>query len=67
MPRHLSAVRDRRLRHIERVSQAVHERLTREINYLSHRAIALQEAEELAAVQMAAIDAQPDSGDAGGV
>lgn len=43
VPKHLSGVRERRLRHIDRVSQAVHERLTREINFLSHRAIALQE------------------------
>lgn len=43
VPKHLAAVRERRLRHIDRVTQAVHERLTREINFLSHRAIALQE------------------------
>ncbi len=30
------------------------------------RAISLQEAEELAAVQMAAVDAQPETGMAGG-
>lgn len=43
VPKHLASVRERRLRQIERVSQAVHERLTREINFLSQRAIALQE------------------------
>jgi len=43
VPKHLASVRDRRLGHIEKVSQAVHERLTREVNFLSHRAIALQE------------------------
>src|SRR5690606_19776614 len=43
VPRHLATVRDRRLRHIEKVTQAVHERLTREINFLSRRAIELQE------------------------
>lgn len=42
-PRHLGEVRDRRLRHIEKVRTAVHERLTKEINHLSHRAIVLQE------------------------
>jgi hypothetical protein len=43
VPKHLSAVRERRLRHIDKVSQAVHERLTREINFLSHRAIVLNQ------------------------
>ncbi len=42
-PRHLGEVRERRLRHIEKVRKAVHERLTKEINHLSHRAIMLQE------------------------
>jgi superfamily II DNA or RNA helicase len=43
VPNHLTEVRERRIRHLDKVSQAVHERLTKEINFLSHRAIALQE------------------------
>lgn len=40
-PEHLSEVRDRRERHIEKTHNAVRERLTKEINYLSARAISL--------------------------
>jgi superfamily II DNA or RNA helicase len=40
-PQHLDEVRGRRERHIEKIHRAVHERLTREINYLSGRAIEL--------------------------
>jgi len=43
VPKHLAEVRDRRLRHVDKVQAAVRERLTHEINYLSHRAIVLEE------------------------
>jgi superfamily II DNA or RNA helicase len=43
VPQHLAEVRDRRLRQIAKVSQAVHERLTKEINYLADRAVMLRE------------------------
>jgi superfamily II DNA or RNA helicase len=43
VPQHLNEVRERRLRHVDKVRKAVHERLTKEINHLSHRAITLQE------------------------
>jgi hypothetical protein len=42
-PKHLSEVRDRRLRHVDKVQAAVRDRLTHEISHLSHRAIALEE------------------------
>lgn len=42
VPKHLAEVRDRRLRHVDKVQAAVRDRLTHEINYLSHRAIVLQ-------------------------
>lgn len=43
VPKHLAEVRDRRLRHVDKVQAAVRERLTHEISYLSHRAIVLEE------------------------
>jgi superfamily II DNA or RNA helicase len=43
VPSHLAEVRDRRLRHVDKVQAAVRERLTHEISYLSHRAIVLEE------------------------
>jgi len=43
VPQHLNEVRERRLKHINKVRNAVHERLTKEINHLSHRVITLQE------------------------
>lgn len=42
-PKHLSEVRDRRLRHVDKVQAAVRDRLTHEISHLSHRAITLEE------------------------
>lgn len=42
-PKHLADIRERRLRHVDKVQAAVRERLTHEINYLSHRAISLEE------------------------
>ncbi|MDE1964109.1 MAG: DUF3883 domain-containing protein [Xanthomonadaceae bacterium] len=42
VPAHYDEVRERQERHIERVEKAVHERLVKEINYLTHRAIQLQ-------------------------
>lgn len=42
VPKHLGEIRDRRLRHVDKVQAAVRDRLTREINYLSHRAIVLE-------------------------
>ena len=42
VPEHLGEVRDRRLRHVDKVQAAVRDRLTHEINYLSHRAIQLE-------------------------
>jgi len=43
VPGYLNEVRERRLRHVDKVRKAVHERLTKDINHLSHRAITLQE------------------------
>ncbi len=40
-PQHFNEVRDRREKHIEKTHNAVRERLTKEINYLSGRAIEL--------------------------
>jgi superfamily II DNA or RNA helicase len=42
VPKHLGEIRDRRLRHVDKVQAAVRDRLTHEINYLSHRAIQLE-------------------------
>ena len=42
VPEHLSEVRTRRLAHVEKTRQAVHERLTKEIGYWDHRAEVLR-------------------------
>lgn len=42
VPKHLGEIRERRLRHVGKVQAAVRDRLTHEINYLSHRAIVLE-------------------------
>jgi hypothetical protein len=46
VPRHLSRVRERREEHIEKTRAAVHERLTKEINYWDHQANVYREREK---------------------
>ena len=46
VPRHLERVRERRHEHIEKAKRAIHQRLTKEINYWDHQANVLREQEK---------------------